>query len=86
MKCPYCGEDMISGMLNNVDDVYWTSAESVEEKGFFKSLISSIKSTKHIEVPMEDGEDGWFCMMLEVPAYHCPQCQFFLFRGRLEKD
>ncbi len=31
-------------------------------------------------VPYPD--EGWLPVIDEVPAYHCPNCQIFLFTGR----
>lgn len=83
MKCPYCGVEMEAGTLHQMDEVFWTPKNKPQEKGFLKSLVSSINSVRLIEIKTKE---GWIPYLMDVSARHCPNCNIFLFRGRVTED
>lgn len=80
---------MKKGTLSNMDEAYWIPDDKRQPS--LKELLSweGIKKfcsdfSGSIEIP--DPEEGWFDIIDEVPTYHCPNCQIFLFAGREGKE
>lgn len=84
-NCPCCGGAMKTGRLSRMNEVWWdpdgAKRESLRSylswEGLKKLCVDATVGC--IEIPTEE---GWFPVIDEVPAYHCPGCQIFLFVGR----
>lgn len=84
-NCPCCGGAMKTGRLSRMNEVWWhpdgektASLRSYLSWEGLKKLCAD-STVGCIEVPTEE---GWFPVVDDVPAYHCPNCQIFLFVGR----
>lgn len=85
-SCPWCGRPMASGELVSERFINWEPDEaetpSLREllswEGF-KELCAPL--TGNIQIP--DGDD-WKNAHGQIPAWHCPDCQVFLFKGKVK--
>ena len=91
LNCPVCGRPMIPGDLRgDIGSVYaidWSPRTSgkVDWKKYLswdgiRELCSEMTTSLEI---YQDGE--WSPPLGDIPTYHCPDCQMFLFRGRYSK-
>lgn len=86
VKCPGCGKPMLTGTLDSIRPIDWIPEAS--EKPDWKQYLSweGVKElcsdlTTGLEIFM-DGE--WVPPYGGIPTYHCPDCQTFLFWGRIK--
>ena len=84
--CPCCGRAMKTGVLTRMNEVWWhpDGEKKPELKDFLSwkgiKQLCSDQMAGCIEIP--DAEEGWFPIIDDVPAYHCPDCKIFIFEGR----
>lgn len=86
VNCPGCGKPMLPGTLGSIRDIDWTpqTTEKTDWKKYLswegvKELCSEL--TTGLEI-YQEGE--WSPPYGQIPTYHCPDCQLFLFRGRIK--
>ena len=91
LNCPVCGRLMVPGDLRgdigSTCTIDWRPRASgkVDWKKYLswdgiRELCSEMTTSLEI---YQDGE--WSPPLGDIPTYHCPDCQLFLFRGRYSK-
>ncbi len=85
IPCPWCGKTMVPGELDSQRAITWYPSEvNASLKDFlswegFKELCAPI--TGNIQVPKQG---RWETARTQIPIHHCPDCQVFLFRGKVK--
>ena len=91
LNCPVCGRLMVPGDLRgdigSTCTIDWKPRASgkVDWKKYLswdgiRELCSEMTTSLEI---YQDG--AWSPPLGDIPTYHCPACQLFLFRGRYSK-
>lgn len=86
INCPGCAKPMLPGTLSSIRDIDWVPETS--EKPDWKKYLSweGVKEfCSELTTSLEIYQEGeWAPPCGQIPTYHCPDCQIFLFRGRIK--
>lgn len=85
VKCPGCGKPMLPGRLSSIRSIDWVPEK--DEKVDWKKYLSweGVKELcSEMNTGLETYEEGrWLPALGSISSHHCPDCQLFLFRGRV---
>lgn len=79
--CPVCGGALRRGRLSSSREIFWISDEN-HQRSFWEDLLHD----EALQIPDRSTPEGWSDPYGDIPVRHCPNCNLFLFAGRLEED